>query len=99
MMVVTRYIQVQGMVGKEDVKRVLDALHDVWGIREANVNLSEGVAYISYNEEAASFHDFQQAVLDQGFEIVTEDGKVEEKKVEGAPEQDIVEGNIEEREV
>ncbi|PTX61840.1 copper chaperone [Melghirimyces profundicolus] len=78
---VTKTIRVQGMVDPNDTDKVSHALHEVWGVRKVDVSLNRGEATVSYDEHAASFADFQQALLDQGFEIFTEDGTEEEKKV------------------
>lgn len=53
----------------EDAKRVSEVLHDIWGIRKVEVQLDKGEATISFDENAASIQDFQQAVVDSGFEV------------------------------
>jgi copper chaperone len=94
----TRRIDVQGMVGEEDARRVRDALKDVWGIQKVEVVLERGEAIFSYDEKAGSFVDCQQAIIDQGFEIYTNHG-IAEKKVNGDVDQDIVPGDVEQKEV
>ncbi|MDA8353141.1 MAG: heavy-metal-associated domain-containing protein [Firmicutes bacterium] len=78
---ITKKIHVQGMANQNDTEMVHHALHEVWGVREVDVSLSRGEAVVTYDEKAATMADFQQAVIDQGFEIYTEDGTTEEKKV------------------
>lgn len=53
---------------KEDEPNVLQALHDVWGVRSAKVNSETKEAIISYNADSASLHDFEQAIIDLGYE-------------------------------
>ncbi|UFJ41721.1 heavy-metal-associated domain-containing protein [Brevibacillus humidisoli] len=83
----TRNIVVQGMADQQDADKVSHALREVWGIRKVDVSLDKGEATFTYDENAASFEDFQQAILDCGFEIYTENGKVEESKIDMGKEQ------------
>jgi copper chaperone CopZ len=62
-------IKVEGMMNQRDVDKVLHALNEVWGIREAQVSLATNMATFSYDEKAASHEDFLQAVKDTGFHI------------------------------
>lgn len=71
---VTETIVIQGMDDQEDADKVSHALHEVWGINKAEVSLARKEAVFTYDESAASFRDFQQAVLDLGFEVKREDG-------------------------
>lgn len=66
------------MKSPEDAERVSKVLHDVWGIRKVEVQLDKGEATISYNEDAASFQDFQQAIVDSGFEVKDEEGPIKQ---------------------
>lgn len=70
----TKTMVIQGMDDQDDVKRVNHALHEVWGVSKVEVSLNNKEATISYDETAASFHDFEQAVQELGFDITTEDG-------------------------
>lgn len=65
----TGVIKVEGLVTQQDADKVLHALHEVWGIRRAEMNLTNHEATFTYDEKAASYQDFQQAVLDTGFRI------------------------------
>lgn len=65
----TKTIYLKKMNTKADVEKVSKVLHDVWGIRNVEVNADNGRATFSYDEKAASIIDFQQAITDCGFEI------------------------------
>jgi len=54
---------------KEDEKKISDALHDVWGVRNVKINTQTNEAIFSYNEEAGSLNDFKQAIMDLGYEV------------------------------
>lgn len=62
-------IQIQGMTNQTDVERVETSIRDVWGIRQVQVNLSRGEAAVTFDEQAASLHDFEQAIIDAGFRL------------------------------
>ncbi len=64
---VTRTIVIQGLNNQEDADKVNHALHGVWGIHMAEISLARKEAVLTYDETAASFMDFQQAILDLGF--------------------------------
>ncbi|EXX91278.1 DNA-binding protein [Paenibacillus darwinianus] len=68
-------IIIPGMGDQTDADKISRALHDTWGIRSAEVALDRKEAVVAYDELAASMRDFQQAVLDLGFEIKTGDGE------------------------
>jgi copper chaperone len=72
--VITKKIRVQGIVGLSDADKVSHALNEVWGIRKVEVSAELGEATISYDEKAASLQDFQQAILDSGFEMRDDNG-------------------------
>lgn len=78
---VTRTIAVQGMADPNDANKVSNALHEVWGVRKVEVSAETGEAVLTYDEKAASFEDFQQAILDTGFEIYRNNGDIEEEKI------------------
>ena len=65
----TGRIKLEGVQSGQDVKKALKALNEVWGIRDATLSLNTGEAMIQYDEKAASFHDFEQAIIDSGFNI------------------------------
>jgi copper chaperone len=70
-----RTIIIKGMHDRIAAEKVTRALQEVWGIDQVQVHADKGEATFNYDELAASFHDFQQAVLEMGFEIQTVDGK------------------------
>jgi copper chaperone CopZ len=72
---ITKTITIKRM-NKKDEEIVNQALHDVWGVRNVKLNPETGDAVISYDEDAASFIDFRQAILDSGFEIEDESEEV-----------------------
>lgn len=53
----------------EDETEIVKALHDVWGIRHVTVNPTMNEVIFSFNEAAGSMEDFQQAVIDLGYEV------------------------------
>ncbi|SEA03600.1 Copper chaperone CopZ [Thalassobacillus cyri] len=54
---------------KGDEARIEEILYDVWGVRNVEVNSNLGLATVSFDEKAASWQDFTQAVADSGFEV------------------------------
>lgn len=61
---------IKDMVNQQDADKVLNALLEVWGIGRAEVNLTNSNAVFSYDERMASYHDFEQAIIDTGYEIL-----------------------------
>lgn len=51
----------------QDADKVKNALEDVWGVRVVEVNENTGNAKISFDEYAASIHDFEQAITEAGY--------------------------------
>jgi copper chaperone CopZ len=64
----TGKIKIEGVQTSQDVNKALKVLNEVWGIRDVTLSLT-GEATIQYDEMAASFRDFEQAVIDSGFDI------------------------------
>jgi copper chaperone len=62
-------IHIKGMKDQKDVEQVLASLQDVWGVRLVEINLPHGEAVVSFDEKAASLHDFEQAVISEGFQL------------------------------
>lgn len=72
-MSVVKYKMVVGNLETEDDKQKVDeVLHDVWGIRQVEVDMKSGEVLISYDEKSASLIDFEQAIADCGYEILNE---------------------------
>lgn len=65
----TRRIPVLGMTKQEDLRKISNAMHDVWGVRGVEVSLSRGEVLLDYDEKAASFEDFQQAIETIGYSV------------------------------
>ncbi|QHS22379.1 heavy-metal-associated domain-containing protein [Virgibacillus sp. MSP4-1] len=61
---------------KEDERKISEALHDVWGVRNVKMNTQTNEAIISYDEDAGSLQDFQQAVIDMGYEANTNEEEI-----------------------
>lgn len=70
-------LKITGMETQKDADNVLTAINNVWGVRAAEVNFTSREALISFNEEAASYNDFEQAVKDSGYGVVTENSRIE----------------------
>lgn len=66
---ITAKMVVQNMKTEQDKQKVDAVLHDVWGVRQVDADLTTKEVLISYNENAASFHDFEQAIIDCGYQI------------------------------
>ncbi|CAM3750383.1 heavy metal-associated domain-containing protein [Cytobacillus oceanisediminis] len=69
---ITRIISIENM-DKGDEERLNQALNDVWGVRKVKLNPKNGEAVISFDEDAASFMDFEQAIKDCGYNILSAD--------------------------
>jgi copper chaperone CopZ len=50
----------------DEVNRIL---HDIWGVRDVEVNVDTREAVVSFNEKSASLRDFEQALLDSGYQL------------------------------
>jgi copper chaperone len=62
-------IKLEGIRSQQDADKILQAINKVWGVRKAEVNVNSREAVISYDEMAASFQDFEQAIVDMGFDV------------------------------
>lgn len=65
----TRVVTVKNMVNQQDANKILEVIAHVWGITKAEVNLSKCQASFSFDEKMASVQDFEQALIESGFEI------------------------------
>lgn len=54
-----------------DEEKLSKALYDVWGVRKIKINSMSGEAVIAFDEDAASFKDFEQAIKDCGYNILS----------------------------
>ncbi|WMX58820.1 heavy-metal-associated domain-containing protein [Peribacillus sp. R9-11] len=66
-----RVVKLEGMTNEQDAVKIQSALNDVWGVRQVHVSLQKQLATLSFNEDAASYEDFLQAIKDTGFTIET----------------------------
>ncbi|MCP8969578.1 heavy-metal-associated domain-containing protein [Ectobacillus ponti] len=65
----TGLFHIPEMNSERDADKVRQVLHEVWGIRRTEVNVRTKEAYFSYDEQAASCQDFEQALADVGFTV------------------------------
>ncbi|MFG6148082.1 heavy-metal-associated domain-containing protein [Halobacillus sp. B23F22_1] len=63
-------LKVKEITGPSDKDIITDNLAAVWGVRSTKVNAPLGEVTISYNEEAASRVDIEQAVKNAGFTLI-----------------------------
>ena len=75
-------LTVQGMSCASCVSRVEDALLDVDGALEANVNLATDRATVRYVPGTAQPADFNTAIRDAGYEVVDTEGATDRSDVE-----------------
>ncbi|UOE53193.1 hypothetical protein LIT38_13530 [Bacillus sp. CMF12] len=69
---ITRTVSLENM-NQADEEKLSQALNDVWGVRKVKLNSMSGEAVISFDEDAASFLDFEQAIKDCGYNILSSD--------------------------
>lgn len=62
-------IKLKNKLTQQEAEKASQALESVWGVRRAEINPASGEVNFSYNGEASSYTDFQQALLDNEFEI------------------------------
>ncbi|WP_090990115.1 heavy-metal-associated domain-containing protein [Bacillus sp. OV322] len=60
---------VSGLDSQESGKKILQALESVWGINKAEIDIKHREASFSYDSRMASRQDFEQAILDLGYGI------------------------------
>ncbi|WP_202077737.1 heavy-metal-associated domain-containing protein [Caldalkalibacillus salinus] len=77
-MVTKKTLLLEDMNTPEDAELISGVLHDVWGIRKVEIHLDQKEATISYNENAASVQDFEQAIADCGFQIRNAEGPIKQ---------------------
>lgn len=68
-MMETYTVVINNMVNQNDASKVLKAIEHVWGLGQAEINLVQKEATLTYDERMASPQDFEQAIIDVGFEI------------------------------
>ncbi|KAF0817399.1 hypothetical protein KIS4809_3881 [Bacillus sp. ZZV12-4809] len=67
---ITRTVSIENM-DQADEEKLSKALYDVWGVRKIKINSMSGEAVIAFDEDAASFMDFEQAIKDCGYNILS----------------------------
>lgn len=77
----TEINMVKGIEQQQDKDNVTKALHNVWGVREVDVHLSNGEVAVSYDENATSPIDITQAILDAGYQVVKTNSILNEDNV------------------
>jgi copper chaperone CopZ len=67
-MEVTKAIKLKELneTNADEVNRIL---HDIWGVRDVEVNVDTREAVVSFNEKSASLRDFEQALVDSGYQL------------------------------
>ncbi len=68
------------MATDADAEKIKNILLDVWGIRSVDISLKRGEAVLTFNDDAASFIDFEQAVADCGFHIENPEGAIKQNE-------------------
>lgn len=56
-------------ISKTDADVINQVLHDVWGVQRVDVHLGRNEAVVAFDENAASFPDFERAVMDAGYPV------------------------------
>ncbi|WP_110927956.1 heavy-metal-associated domain-containing protein [Bacillus massiliglaciei] len=60
-------IKIANMTNGQDAEKVHQTLQSVWGVRQVDVSVHKQEASVSFNENAASFEDFLQALKETGY--------------------------------
>ncbi|GGF31990.1 hypothetical protein GCM10010954_33950 [Halobacillus andaensis] len=63
-------LKVKGITSSSDKDIISKNLASVWGVRSTEVNAPLGEVIVSYNENAASRVDIEQAIKDGGFTLI-----------------------------
>jgi copper chaperone len=66
----TGIVTLKNMVNQQDADKILEAIEQVWGLIRAEVKLSKCQAIFTYDERMASPRDFEQAIIDLGYELL-----------------------------
>jgi copper chaperone CopZ len=64
--------QVSNLNTSEDAEKITQAMLDVWGISQAEASSQHKTVSILFDERMASSEDFEQAVREAGFNLVSE---------------------------
>ncbi len=63
---------IRNLENQDDAQRITQAVLDVWGIAQAEANAAQKTVSFRFDERMASAQDFEQAIKESGFEIVSE---------------------------
>ncbi|MFK3961700.1 copper chaperone CopZ [Guptibacillus hwajinpoensis] len=63
-------LKIEGMTCDHCKAAVTTALQELEGVSEVNVNVEEGTAKVAYNASSVSVSDMNEAVEEQGYDIV-----------------------------
>ncbi|MBF0709518.1 MULTISPECIES: copper chaperone CopZ [Bacillales] len=63
-------LKIEGMTCDHCKAAVTTALQELEGVSEVNVNVEEGTAKVSYNASSVSVSEMNEAVEEQGYDIV-----------------------------
>ncbi|WLR61857.1 copper chaperone CopZ [Guptibacillus hwajinpoensis] len=63
-------LKIEGMTCDHCKAAVTTALKELEGVSEVNVNVEEGTAKVSYNASSVSVLEMNEAVEEQGYDIV-----------------------------
>lgn len=66
----TTTLKIDGMSCQMCVKHVTQALQNVQGVTEVEVNLEPGTAVVTYDPGSADMSDFQDAVAEAGYQVM-----------------------------
>lgn len=69
-MEITDSILIERIHNHEEADKISRILHDVWGVRKVEVNRETNEAVIVFNDASASLLDFEQALIDGGFQVI-----------------------------
>ncbi|WP_338447701.1 cation transporter [Niallia oryzisoli] len=67
-----RTLQISNFECQEDAEKITQAVLDVWGIADAKANATQKTISFTFDERMASEQDFEQAITESGFQIVSE---------------------------
>ncbi|WP_191090853.1 heavy-metal-associated domain-containing protein [Niallia endozanthoxylica] len=67
-----RTLQISNLDSQEDAEKITQAVQDVWGITNAKASPAQKIVSFIFDERMASEQDFEQAIIESGFHIVSE---------------------------
>lgn len=64
--------QISNLNSQDDAEKITQAVLGVWGIGQAEANVSQKTLLLSFDERMASIQDFTRAIKESGYEIASE---------------------------